>query len=117
MGAKILLVEDDEYNSDMLSKRLIKKGYEVVIAETGEKGLELAETTLPTIILMDVGLPLMDGWEATLQLKKNPKTKDIPVLALTAHSMVGDRETAIKSIDFPRLLEKIEKLVKNVKKG
>ncbi|MGF1582481.1 MAG: response regulator [Gemmataceae bacterium] len=117
---KILLVEDNELNRDMLSRRLRKKGYDVVIAEDGQQGLDLVETHAPDLILMDMSLPIIDGWEATRRLKANANTEEIPVIALTAHAMAGDREKAIESgcddydtkpIDFPRLLEKIQSLL------
>jgi two-component system cell cycle response regulator DivK len=120
MAAKILLVEDNELNRDMLSKRLQRKGYEVTIAVDGQEGLSLARSSTPHLILMDMSLPIMNGWEATEQLKANPQTKHIPVIALTAHAMVGDREKALQSgcddydtkpVEFTRLLEKIEKLL------
>ena len=119
MAIKILLVEDNQENREMLSIRLESKGYEVIGAGTGKKAIELALTNPPPhIILMDLSLPEMDGWEATRQLKKNIQTKNIPVIALTAHAMRGDRENALKAgcddydtkpIDFPRLLGKIQK--------
>ena len=114
--ANILLVEDNEMNRDMLSRRLTRKGYEVVIAEDGGKGVELAGSVAPDLILMDMSLPVLDGWEATRQVKANPATAGIPVIALTAHAMAGDREQALgagcddydtKPIELPRLLEKI----------
>jgi len=113
---KILLVEDNEMNRDMLSRRLARKGYEVVIAEDGGKGVELAATVAPDLILMDMSLPVLDGWEATRRIKAEPATAEIPVIALTAHAMAGDREQALgagcddydtKPIELPRLLEKI----------
>ena len=113
---KILLVEDNEMNRDMLSRRLARKGYEVVIAEDGGKGVELAGSAAPDLILMDMSLPVIDGWEATRQVKANAATAGIPVIALTAHAMAGDREQALgagcddydtKPIELPRLLEKI----------
>jgi CheY-like chemotaxis protein len=118
--AKILLVEDNEMNRDMLSRRLARKGYEVVIAIDGQQGIELARSETPDLILMDMSLPVVDGWEATRQLKSAPETQSIPVIALTAHAMAGDREKAveagcndydIKPIELPRLLEKIEALL------
>jgi CheY-like chemotaxis protein len=118
--AKILLVEDNEMNRDMLSRRLARKGYEVAIAIDGQQGIDMARSESPDLILMDMSLPVLDGWEATRQLKAAPETKDIPVIALTAHAMVGDREKAveagcddfdIKPIEFPRLLEKIAALL------
>jgi len=120
MATRILLVEDNEFNRDMLSDRLQRKGYEVIAAEDGEKGIECALSELPDLILMDLSLPIISGWEATQQIKSNPKTHHIPVIALTAHAMVGDREKALqagcddydtKPIEFARLLEKIGKLL------
>jgi two-component system cell cycle response regulator DivK len=117
---KILLVEDNEMNRDMLSRRLARKGYEVVIAVDGQQGLDMARAEAPDLILMDMSLPVLDGWEATRQLKAAAETKAIPVIALTAHAMVGDREKAVeagcddfdtKPIEFPRLVEKIEGLL------
>ncbi len=118
--AKILLVEDNQMNRDMLSRRLTRKGYEVVIAVDGEQGMAMARSEAPDLILMDMSLPVLDGWEATRQLKAAPETQAIPVIALTAHAMAGDREKAveagcddydIKPIEMPRLLEKIEALL------
>jgi CheY-like chemotaxis protein len=118
--AKILLVEDNEMNRDMLSRRLTRKGYEVVIAVDGQQGVDLARSEAPDLILMDMSLPVLDGWEATRQLKAAPETQAMPVIALTAHAMAGDREKAMdagcddfdtKPIEFPRLLEKIETLL------
>ena len=118
--AKILLVEDNEMNRDMLSRRLTRKGYEVVIAIDGQQGIEMARSETPDLILMDMSLPVVDGWEATRQLKSASETQSIPVIALTAHAMAGDREKAveagcndydIKPIELPRLLEKIETLL------
>lgn len=115
--AKILLVEDNEMNRDMLSRRLSRRGYEVVIAEDGELGVSLASSANPDVILMDMSLPKVDGWEATRQVKGNPATSLIPVIALTAHAMAGDREQALgagcddydtKPIELDRLLGKIE---------
>ena len=117
---KILLVEDNQMNRDMLSRRLARKGYEVVIAIDGQQGVEMARSETPDLILMDMSLPVVDGWEATRQLKSAPETQSIPVIALTAHAMAGDREKAveagcndydIKPIELPRLLEKIEALL------
>ena len=114
---KILLIEDNEMNRDMLSRRLERKGFEVVIAEDGQAGVELASSSNPDLILMDLSLPVMDGWEATRCIKANPGTQKIPVIALTAHAMAGDEQKAleagcddydIKPIDFKRLLGKIE---------
>ncbi len=118
--AKILLVEDNEMNRDMLSRRLMRKGYEVVMAEDGAEGVALATSEAPDIILMDMSLPVMDGWEATQAVKADPATAAIPVIALTAHAMVSDREKALaagcddydtKPVELPRLLGKIEKLL------
>jgi CheY-like chemotaxis protein len=118
--AKILLVEDNEMNRDMLSRRLTRKGYEVAIAVDGEQGVAMARSESPDLILMDMSLPVLDGWEATRQLKAAPETQAIPVIALTAHAMAGDREKAVeagcndydtKPIEMPRLLDKIERLL------
>ncbi len=118
--AKILLVEDNETNRDMLARRLARRGYEVVIAVDGNESVQLAQTEAPDLILMDMSLPVLDGWEATRQLKTAPKTQSIPIIALTAHAMPGDREKAIeagcddydiKPIEFPRLLGKIQALL------
>lgn len=117
---KILLVEDNEMNRDMLSRRLSRKGYEVVIAVDGEQGVQLARSENPDLILMDMSLPVKDGWTATRELKSAEATKNIPVIALTAHAMSGDREQALaagcddydtKPIELPRLLSKIETLL------
>lgn len=117
---KVLLVEDNEMNRDMLSRRLERKGYDVVYAQDGSIAVELAGSEQPALILMDMSLPVMDGWEATRRIKADPATKGIPVIALTAHAMAGDREKAIeagcedydtKPVDFPRLLGKIESLI------
>ena len=117
---KILLVEDNEMNRDMLSRRLQRRGYEVVIAVDGQEGVAMAQAEAPDLILMDMSLPVMDGWEATRRLKAASETMAIPVLALTAHAMSGDREKAIaagcddydaKPIDLPQLLAKIEALL------
>ncbi len=118
--AKILLVEDNELNWDMLSRRLRRRGYEVVVATDGRQGVEMASTEDPDLILMDMGLPVVDGWEATRQIKQTAETQKIPIIALTSHAMKGDREKAIsagcddydvKPIDFPRLLGKIQHLL------
>ena len=118
--AKILLVEDDEMNRDMLSRRLLKRGYEVVIATDGQQGVDLARSEDPAIVLMDMSLPVMDGWTATRELKDDPATADIPVIALTAHAMSGDEEKAraagcddfdTKPVELKRLLGKIEGLI------
>lgn len=118
--AKILLVEDNEMNRDMLSRRLERRGYEIIIAVDGQQGVDLAKSTSPDLILMDMSLPVIDGWEATRQLKALPEYKSIPIIALTAHAMSGDREKALeagcddydtKPIELPRLLGKIEALL------
>jgi two-component system cell cycle response regulator DivK len=117
---KILLVEDQEMNRDMLSRRLKKRGYEVAIAVDGAEGVEKARSESPELILMDMSLPVMDGWEATRTLKADEATRGIPVIALTAHAMASDREKALdagcdayetKPVELPRLLETIEKLL------
>ena len=118
---KVLLVEDNEMNRDMLSRRLTRRGFEVVCAVDGQRGVELARSEAPDIILMDFSLPLMDGWEATRRVKAGDATRDVPVIGLTAHAMSGDREKAIeagcdeydtKPINLDRLIDKIERLVK-----
>jgi two-component system, cell cycle response regulator DivK len=118
--SKVLLVEDNEMNRDMLSRRLERKGFDVVYAQDGSVAVDLAGSEQPTVILMDLSLPVMDGWEATRRIKADPSTKNIPIIALTAHAMAGDRERAMdagcedydtKPVDFPRLLGKIEKLI------
>lgn len=116
----MLLVEDNEANRDMLSRRLVRKGYEIVLAVDGEQGVALAHTETPGLILMDMSLPVMDGWEATRQIKADPQTRAIPVIALTAHAMSGDRQRALeagcdeydtKPVEMPRLLEKMQALL------
>ena len=118
---KILLVEDNEMNRDMLSRRLERRGYAIAIAVDGRQGVEMAKTGSYDLVLMDMSLPEVDGWEATRQLRAAPETKTLPIIALTAHAMAGDRERAIeagaddydtKPIDLARLLEKIETLLK-----
>lgn len=118
--AKVLLVEDNEMNRDMLARRLQRRGYEMVIAVDGEQGMAMAQREAPDLILMDMSLPVLDGWEATRQLKAAPDTRGIPVIALTAHAMAGDRDKAIeagcddydtKPIELPRLLAKMEALL------
>ena len=118
--AKILLVEDNEMNRDMLSRRLQKRGYEVVLAVDGQDGVTRAQAEAPDLILIDMGLPVLDGWEATRQIKTTAATRAIPVIALTAHAMAGDREKAVaagcddfdtKPIELGRLLGKIEALL------
>ena len=117
---KILLVEDNELNRDMLSRRLQKRGYEIVMAVDGEAGVKMAQTEAPGLILMDMSLPGIDGWEATRRIKAAAQTRHIPIVALTAHALPGEREKALaagcdefdtKPIDLPRLLQKIEALL------
>jgi len=116
----ILIVEDNEMNRDMLSRRLERKGFNVLIAVDGEKGLEVARTSMPDLILMDMSLPVVDGWEATRRLKSDDRLKHIPVIALTAHAMANDRDKALeagcndydtKPIELPRLLAKMDALL------
>ena len=118
--AKILLVEDNEMNRDMLSRRLERKGFQVVMAADGQQGVDMAVSEVPDLILMDMDQPIIDGWEATRRVKAGEGTRGIPVIALTAHAMVGDRDKAMaagcddydtKPVDFPRLLGKIETLL------
>ena len=118
--SKILIVEDNEMNRDMLSRRLERKGFEVVMAEDGRKGVDMSKSESPNLILMDLSLPVMDGWEATSTIKADNDTKDIPIIVLTAHAMAGDREKALeagadeydtKPIDFKRLLGKIKDFI------
>ena len=118
--ARILLVEDNEMNRDMLSRRLERRGYEVIVAVDGEEGVARARADAPDIVIMDMSLPGIDGWEATRQLKAAEETRTIPVLALTAHAMAGDREKALevgcddfdtKPVELPRLLGKIDALL------
>ena len=117
---KILLVEDNEANRDMLSRRLMRKGYEVVLAVDGQSGVEMTQTEAPDLVLMDMSLPVLDGWEATRRLKAAPATRRIPVIALTAHAMSSDRDKALeagcddydtKPVELERLLGKIETLL------
>lgn len=118
--AKILIVEDNEMNLDMLSRRLERRGYEVIIAIDGAQGVKLAKEGKPQLILMDMSLPVMDGWEATRRIKADDEVKGIPVIALTAHAIAGDREKALaagcdeyetKPVKFPRLLAKIKEFL------
>jgi CheY-like chemotaxis protein len=120
MMSKILVVEDNEMNRDMLTRRLERKGFEVVVAINGKAGIDMASSSNPDIILMDLSLPVIDGWEATRQIKADPATQSIPVIALTAHAMAGDEQKALeagcddydtKPIDLSRLLDKIENLL------
>jgi two-component system, cell cycle response regulator DivK len=121
--ATILLVEDNEMNYDMLSRRLRRKGYDVLIATDGQAGVEMARTEMPALILMDMSLPVLDGWEATRQLKAATETRGIPIIALTAHAMEGDRDRALaagcddydsKPVEFERLLDKIKGLLHEI---
>ncbi len=118
--AKILLVEDNEMNRDMLSRRLVRRGHEILMAVDGGEGVARAAADLPDLILMDMSLPVLDGWEATRRIKADPATAKIPVIALTAHAMAGDREQALaagcddydtKPIEIDRLIEKIANLL------
>src|ERR1041385_6825448 len=122
--AKLLLVEDNEMNRDMLSRRLERKGYQVVMALDGEQAVALAQSENPALILMDMSLPVLDGWEATRRLKAAAPTKAIPIIALTAHAMASDEQKAreagcdefdTKPIELPRLLGKMEALLKTAK--
>jgi two-component system, cell cycle response regulator DivK len=119
---KILLIEDNELNRDMLSRRLTRKGYEVVLALDGQRGVEMTQNEAPDLILMDMSLPVLDGWEATRQLKSAEATRHIPIIGLTAHAMSSDRDKALeagcndydtKPIELARLLAKIEMLLTN----
>jgi len=123
---RILLVEDNEMNRDMLSRRLQRRGYEVIIALDGQQGVAMAQSSSPDIVLMDMSLPVMDGWEATRTLKASPDTKEIPVIALTAHAMSTDRDKAMeagcddydtKPIELTRLIAKMESLMARNSKG
>ena len=122
--AKLLLVEDNEMNRDMLSRRLERKGFQIVMAIDGQQGVDMAQSESPDLILMDMSLPILDGWEATRRIKAEPKTSAIPIIALTAHAMAGDREKALdagandydtKPIELPRLLEKIQTLLQQAR--
>ena len=117
---RILLVEDNEMNRDMLSRRLTRNGYEVAIAVDGQQGVDMASSSLPDLILMDMSLPVIDGWEATRRIKSSEATRRIPIIALTAHAMAGDREKAMeagcedydtKPVEISRLLGKIAALL------
>ena len=123
--AKILIVEDIEENSDMLTRRLQRRGFDIVLGRDGEEGVALASAEAPDLILMDMNMPKMDGWEATRRIRADPATKSIPVIALTAHDMEGDREKSIeagcddhhpKPFDLPQLLSQIETLIGGSKK-
>ena len=118
--AKILYVEDNEMNRDMLSRRLQRRDHEILLAFDGKEGLDMMKSEKPDLVLMDMGLPVMDGWEATITAKGDPEIKDIPIIALTAHALESDRVKALdcgaddfdtKPVDFKRLLEKIEGLL------
>lgn len=124
--ARILLVEDNEMNRDMLSRRLTRSGYDVVLATEGEQGVAMARSASPDLVLMDMSLPVLDGWEATRRLKSDPETRQIPVIALTAHAMSGDRDRAreagcddfdTKPVEFARLRSKIEVLLQRGRAG
>jgi CheY-like chemotaxis protein len=119
--SRILLVEDNEMNRDMLSRRLARRGYEVLTADDGARGVDAATSERPDLILMDMSLPVIDGWEATRRLKASEETQAIPIIALTAHAMAADLEKALqagcddydtKPVELPRLLEKIERLLR-----
>ena len=125
MTIRVLLVEDNEMNRDMLSRRLSRKGFEVLMAVDGQQAIEMTSQVSPDLILMDMSLPVLDGWEATRRLKADPASSGIPVIGLTAHAMDGDREKCLqagcdeydtKPIDLPRLLEKISALLDRVGK-
>jgi two-component system, cell cycle response regulator DivK len=118
--AKLLLVEDNEMNRDMLSRRLIRRGYEVAIAVDGDEGVTMAQSEKPDLVLMDMSLPVIDGWEATRRIKSSEETRHLPIIGLTAHAMAGDREKALeagcddydtKPIELERLIGKIEALL------
>jgi len=120
---KILLIEDNEQNRDALARRLQRRGYDVIMAADGQQGIAMAQFELPDLILMDLNLPDVDGWEATQIIKKIPKTQAIPIMAMTAHAIAGDQERALqagcddyhaKPVEFTRLLEQIEALLKKM---
>jgi len=123
---KILIVEDNEMNRDMLSRRLARRGYDVAVAVDGQEGFDMASSASPDLILMDMSLPILDGWEVTRRLKADPTMAKVPVIALTAHAMAGDREQAIaagcddydtKPIELDRLLSKIQTLLRQLGKA
>jgi CheY-like chemotaxis protein len=123
---RILLVEDNEMNRDMLCRRLQRRGYEMLLAEDGERGVELAHSEQPDLVLMDLSLPVMDGWEATRHIKSDRQSAHIPVIALTAHALAGDRQEALdagcddfdtKPVELQRLLDKIERLLAGAASG
>jgi two-component system, cell cycle response regulator DivK len=118
--AKILVVEDNEINRDMMVRRLQRRGYTIVTAVDGQQGIDMTQSETPDIVLMDMSLPIVDGWEATRQIKSNPSVRHIPVVGLTAHAMVGDRDKAInagcddyatKPVEFEKLVELINRLI------
>lgn len=126
MVTRILVIEDNEMNRDVLSRRLARRGYEVSLAINGADGLAFAAAEQPDLILMDLGLPEMDGWECARRLKRDAATRSIPIIALTAHAMVGDRERALdagcddfdtKPIDFPGLLDRVARLLDTRRQG
>jgi two-component system cell cycle response regulator DivK len=119
---KVLLVEDNELNRDMLTRRLTRRGFDVLTAVDGEQGVQMAKAEMPDLILMDMSLPVLDGWGATRQLKAEASTHAIPLIALTAHAMAGDRDKALqagcddydtKPIELPRLLDKMDRLLQD----
>jgi CheY-like chemotaxis protein len=123
--AKLLLVEDNEMSRDMLSRRLARRGYEVAVAVDGAQGVEMARTERPDLVLMDLSLPVIDGWEATRRIKAGEETRHLPVIGLTAHAMASDREKALdagcddydtKPIELERLLQKVEALIQGAGK-
>lgn len=123
--AKLLLVEDNEMSRDMLSRRLVRRGYEVAVAVDGAQGVEMARTERPDLVLMDLSLPVIDGWEATRRIKAGQETRHLPVIGLTAHAMASDRDKALeagcddydtKPIELERLLQKVEALIQSVGK-
>jgi CheY-like chemotaxis protein len=123
---KVLLVEDNEMNRDMLSRRLIKRGYEVILAADGRAGIELARSDRPDVVLLDMSLPDVDGWEAARRLKRDPATRLLPIVALTAHAMPGDERAAreagcddydTKPVDLTRLISKIEAILRGHGRG
>ena len=123
---KVLVVEDNEMNRDMLSRRLTRRGFQVIFAVDGQQGVDLARSERPDIILMDMSLPVIDGWEATRRVKSDDATRGVPIIGLTAHAMAGDREKAIeagcddydtKPVEFERLIGKMERLLGVGKKG
>jgi CheY-like chemotaxis protein len=123
---KVLLVEDNEMNRDILVRRLNRRGYLVISATDGQRGIEMARSENPDIVLMDMSLPVLDGWEATRRIKSDHETREVPIIGLTAHAMRGDREKALdagcddydtKPVEFDRLIEKIERLLRTPRKS